>query len=59
MQTDYRNPLIAESMRVLGYVQRFGMGILLAKHELEQNGNPPPEFQFEPGSFLVTVRRSS
>jgi len=57
--TDYRNPLIAESMRVLGYVQRFGMGIPLAKHELEQNGNPPPEFQFEPGSFLVTVRRSS
>ncbi|PXF57287.1 MAG: transcriptional regulator [Deltaproteobacteria bacterium] len=57
--TDYRNPLIAESMRVLGYVQRFGMGIQLAKHELEQNGNPPPEFQFEPGSFLVTVRISS
>jgi len=57
--TDYRNPLIAESMRVLGYVQRFGMGIPLAEHELEQNGNPPPEFQFEPGSFLVTVRRSS
>lgn len=57
--TDYRNPLIAESMQVLGFVQRFGMGIPLAKHELERNGNPPPEFQFEPGSFLVTVRRSS
>lgn len=57
--TDYRNPLIAESMQVLGFVQRFGMGIPLATHELEQNGNPPPEFQFEPGSFLVTVRRSS
>ena len=57
--TDYRNPLIAEAMRILGYVQRFGMGIPLARRELEQNGNPPPEFQFEPGGFLVTVRRNS
>jgi ATP-dependent DNA helicase RecG len=55
--TDYRSPLIAESMRVLGYVQRFGMGIPIAKSELEKNGNPPLEFRFEPGCFSVTIWR--
>lgn len=54
--TDYRNPLIAEAMGVLGYVQRYGYGIPLARRQLEENGNPPPEFQFEPASVLVTVR---
>ncbi len=39
--TDYRNPLLAEAMKVLGYVQRFGMGIPLARKELQKNGNPP------------------
>jgi ATP-dependent DNA helicase RecG len=54
--TDYRNPLIAESMRTMGYVQRFGMGIPLARTELRKNGNPDPEFRFDPGTFLVIVR---
>ncbi len=54
--TDYRNPMIAETMKVLGFVQRFGMGIPLARKELEKNGNPPPEFQFEGSSVLVTLR---
>ena len=54
--TDYRNPMIAEAMKVLGFVQRFGMGIPLARKELEKNGNPPPEFQFEGSSVLVTLR---
>lgn len=55
--TDYRNPLIAEAMKTLGFVQRFGMGIPLARKELEKNGNPPPEFHFEPTDVLVTIRR--
>ena len=54
--TDYRNPLLAEAMRNLGYVQRFGMGIPLAVQDLRKNGNPEPEFLFEPSSFLVIVR---
>jgi len=54
--TDYRNPLLAEAMRNLGYVQRFGMGIPLAVQDLRKNGNPEPEFRFEPSSFLVIVR---
>ncbi len=54
--TDYRNPLVAEAMKVMGYVQRFGLGLPLAKRELEKNGNPPPEFEFQPGSVLVVIR---
>lgn len=55
--TDYRNPQLAEAMRVLGYVQRFGAGIPIARRALEDNGNPPPEFQVEAAHVLVTVRR--
>lgn len=55
--TDYRNPLLAETMKVLGYVQRFGMGIPIAKEELEKNGNSIPEFEFNPENVLVTLRK--
>jgi len=43
--SDYRNPSLAEALRVLGFVQRFGVGIATARRELEANGNPPPEFE--------------
>jgi ATP-dependent DNA helicase RecG len=55
--TDYRNPNLAEAMKNLGYVQKFGMGILLARKELQKNGNPPPEFIVEDAHLLVIVRR--
>lgn len=55
--TDYRNPNLAEAMKTLGYVQRFGIGIPTARSELEKNGNPPPEFKAEMSWVLVTVRR--
>lgn len=57
--TDYRNPYVAEAMKNLGYVQRFGIGIQLARKALEKNGNPPPEFQPEDAAVLVIVRKSS
>jgi len=56
---DYRNPHLAEAMKVLGYAQRFGVGIQIARQELEKNGNPPPEFKVEPTHLLVTVRKSN
>jgi ATP-dependent DNA helicase RecG len=37
----YRNPVIAEAMKALGYVNRFGYGIQKAETELKLNGNPP------------------
>lgn len=54
--TDYRNPHIAEAMKVLGYVQRFGVGIATAQRALAENGNRPAEFVVEPNAVLVTIR---
>ena len=57
--TDYRNPHLAEAMHVLGYVQRFGMGIQIARKQLLDNGNPLPDFTIEENYILVTVRRQA
>ncbi|MEE9384590.1 MAG: ATP-binding protein [Nannocystaceae bacterium] len=54
--TDYRNPLIAEAMANLGYVQRFGYGIPTARRLLQENRNPAPEFEFEPTALLAKIR---
>jgi ATP-dependent DNA helicase RecG len=53
---DYRNPNLAEALRVLGFVQRFGFGIPAAKRELAKNGNPDPEFEAGQSRILVRVR---
>jgi len=55
--TDYRNPHLAEAMYILGYVQRFGMGIQIARKQLFDNGNPPLEFTIDDSYILATVRR--
>lgn len=39
---DYRNPVIAEAMKVLGFVNRFSRGIIRVKEELKENGNGEP-----------------
>lgn len=55
-QNDYRNPKIAEAMKTLGYVNRFGYGIATVQSTLQKNGNPPAEFTInQPKYFLVTV----
>lgn len=54
---DYRNPNLAAVMKELGYVQRFGYGIALARMEMAKNGNPPPEFQVEDSFVGVILRR--
>lgn len=54
--TDYRKPWVAEIMFHLGYAQRFGMGIPLAKRALEQNASPPPKFRLEPTWVAATLR---
>ncbi|MEI6149362.1 MAG: ATP-binding protein [bacterium] len=54
---DYRNPNLAAVMKELGYVQRFGYGITMARQEMAKNGNPDPEFQIEDGHVAVILRR--
>jgi ATP-dependent DNA helicase RecG len=57
--TDYRNPSLAEAMKNLGLVQRFGIGIELARQALAENSNPPPEFTVEPARVLAVIRKSA
>ncbi|RKU17068.1 transcriptional regulator [Candidatus Poribacteria bacterium] len=54
--TDYRNPNLAEAMRTLGYVQRFGMGIYIARSLLEKLGHPEPEFEILDNFVRVTIK---
>ena len=51
-----RNPLLAEIMANLGFAQRFGLGVPLARKALEANGNPAPEFGFQQTLVVATVR---
>ena len=44
--SDYRNPVVAEAMRVLGYVNRYNRGIATLQRELAANGNGPARFSF-------------
>jgi ATP-dependent DNA helicase RecG len=46
-------------MKNLGFVQRFGVGIAIARTEMQKNGNPPPEFCVEDAHVAVVLRRRS
>jgi ATP-dependent DNA helicase RecG len=52
---DYRNPHVAEAMRVLGLVQRFGAGIQTAQAALRDNGSPALKFRVEAAMVFVTL----
>ena len=52
---DYRNPVLAEAMKVLGFVNRFSRGVMRVKDELRENGNGEPKFSLDLGTaFMVT-----
>ena len=55
-QTSYRNPVLAEALKTLGAINRFGRGVERAKAVLAKNGNPAPEFVFGDMYFGVTIR---
>ena len=57
--SDYRNIVLAEAMKELGYVNRFNYGIKSATAELEKNGNGPPVFDLSLiTKFKVTINIS-
>lgn len=58
-RSSYRNPVVAEAMKALGYVNRFGYGIQRAQTALKENGNPPALFEIDDRVFLATVRKKS
>jgi len=49
--TDYRNPNLAEALRALGYVQRFGAGIAIARKQLGQR----LRFEVQPGVVAAII----
>lgn len=53
---DYRNPNLADAMKTLGFVQRFGVGIPIAKNLLANAGHPEPEFDISNNFVRVTVK---
>jgi len=55
MVNDYRNPVLAEAMAVLGYANRFGRGVARAQRLLRENGSPEAEFTIEETHFLVQI----
>ena len=55
----YRNPNLADAMRVLGLVQRYGWGIPLVRRALRENDQPPPEYRLDPQWVRCTVRQRS
>ena len=58
--SDYRNSILAESMRVMGFVNRFNRGIATAQEELVKNGNEPATFDLKTfGVFGVSVKEKN
>lgn len=55
--TSYRNPILAEAARTLGFVNRYGRGIAIVQAELAKNGSPPAQFDLGTNHFLVTVSK--
>ncbi len=55
---DYRNPNLADAMKTLGFVQRFGVGIPIAKNQLAKAGHPEPEFDISNNFVRVTVKEA-
>ena len=52
---EYRNPNLAEAMRTLGYVQRFGVGISISRKLLQTAGHPDLEFEVITNFIRATI----
>lgn len=56
---DYRNPMLAEAMKVLGFVNKFSRGVTKVQEELAANGNPKATFDLNHRTeFRATVLAS-
>jgi ATP-dependent DNA helicase RecG len=54
--TDYRNPNIADMLKTLGFVQRYGIGIQTAQNAMKRNGNSPIEFDIGQSAVSCVLR---
>lgn len=53
----YRNPVLAEAAKTLGFVNRFGRGIAVAQQEFVRNGSPPLEYEVGENHMLMILRK--
>jgi len=57
---DYRNPIVAEAMRVMKYVNKFNRGITRVQEMLKDNGNLTAEFDVNTvTAFRVNVHATN
>ena len=57
--TDYRNPNLAEAMKVLGFVQKFGVGVAITRRLLKENNQPDLEYIIEDNFIQAIMREES
>jgi ATP-dependent DNA helicase RecG len=57
-QSSYRNPVLAEALKTLGFVNRFGYGIRRAERALAENGNQPLEITITDSTVLIIIRKA-
>lgn len=55
--TAYRNPVLAEAAKTLGFANRFGRGIALAESLLQKNGSPKLEYIVGENHLAMIVRK--
>lgn len=51
-----RNPLLSQYMYDIGYIEKFGSGIFKIREMCEENGNPPPEYETDKHSTVLTFK---
>ena len=54
-----RNPIVAEAMRGLKYVNMFNRGIQRVKNLLQENGNPEPVFNVDKITAFEVILKPS
>jgi ATP-dependent DNA helicase RecG len=55
--TSYRNPVLAEAARTLGFVNRYGRGIAITQEELRRNDSAEARFELGGNHFLAIIPR--
>jgi len=56
---EHRNPNLSEALKVLGYVQKFGIGIPTARRALREAGHPDIEFRIDSTHLLAVVKMAN
>ena len=57
---DYRNPLVAEAMKVIKYVNKFNHGVAKVQEMLKENDNPPAKYDVDTlTTFRVVVEATA